>query len=410
MPKIEIVCLANSRKLAGRCVAGIRTDGGGWVRPVSSVSGGALSLAQATLDAGRLTQHLDVVEIGVLRAVPVNHQPENWLIDNTTWRRTGRLDAGSVEDLLPRNGSVDAPLLGSASDRILKSDLDEHPIPRSLVAVTPNHVTWVRTKSSSGRLQVRARFEWHGDYDLAVTDPLWESRFAERTENEYGNEQIGLDPDERTLLTISLGEPMASGNCFKLVAGVVVHAVADDRSPTLGSTLTEIGKSRFGAPFDRPGRFKQEGWIYEGAREWPCPTCGGDLHVARKPYESAGKVYRYWALMCPRCRSVWAPQDLEPELRQLIYRSSPGPSLSDRAHTGAPGPPESLQLTSPSANERPAKARCSHSSRESCDQCGKRRPARGEKAFEENKRRILSGETFRSRKASSWSRRTRRRK
>src|SRR6266850_2762793 len=32
MPLVDLICLANSNKMGGRCIAGLRTDGGGWVR------------------------------------------------------------------------------------------------------------------------------------------------------------------------------------------------------------------------------------------------------------------------------------------------------------------------------------------------------------------------------------------
>jgi hypothetical protein len=42
MPTVEIICLANSRKHSGRCVAGLRTDGQGWIRPVGPSDNGTL--------------------------------------------------------------------------------------------------------------------------------------------------------------------------------------------------------------------------------------------------------------------------------------------------------------------------------------------------------------------------------
>jgi hypothetical protein len=36
MAQVDLICLANSRKLGGRCVAGLRLDGSGWVRRVDS--------------------------------------------------------------------------------------------------------------------------------------------------------------------------------------------------------------------------------------------------------------------------------------------------------------------------------------------------------------------------------------
>jgi hypothetical protein len=35
MPTFEMICLAKSSKRGGICIAGLKTDGSGWLRPVS---------------------------------------------------------------------------------------------------------------------------------------------------------------------------------------------------------------------------------------------------------------------------------------------------------------------------------------------------------------------------------------
>jgi hypothetical protein len=47
-------------------------------------------------------------------------------------------------------------------------------------------------------------------------------------------------------------------------------------------------------------------------------TCASTLHVCRKPYESAGRTYRFWALTCPTCLTCVAPDDLPPETQKLL--------------------------------------------------------------------------------------------
>lgn len=416
MPKIEIVCLANSRKLSDRCVAGIRTDGGGWLRPVTGRPGGGLSDSQVILDTGQPIRHLDIAEIEVVAATPKNHQPENWLIADTTWVHTGTCEFGALQELLHGNGQR-GELLGSCSDRVLKSDLDERPIPRSLDVITPNEVTWVRTQTSRRKPQVRARFEFReACYDLAVTDPLWESKFTELAENDYHSDQVGLGAHQQVLLTISLGEPMGNGYCFKLVAGVVVlpspTAVGQiDTAGSVAGTLAQITRTHFDTAFNGVGRFEHGGWVYEGAKEWPCPTCGAALHAARKPYESSGKTYRYWALMCPHCQRVWAPEELDPHLRKKIYRSTPG-TAPDAGEVNAGHSLRGAPKASSSAPEtRSAEEQCPHGTATTlCSHCSGRPSSRAARAFAENQRRVLSGETFRARKASTWSRRPRKRK
>jgi hypothetical protein len=72
MPSFEIVCLANSRKHGGRCVAGLRANGV-WVRPVSNYQDGTLYNQHYTLDSGAPIAVLDVVRMDVGQSRPVAH-------------------------------------------------------------------------------------------------------------------------------------------------------------------------------------------------------------------------------------------------------------------------------------------------------------------------------------------------
>jgi hypothetical protein len=68
-----IVCLANSRKLAGRCVAGKEWDGlkiGPWCRPVSAKDRGELTAERWYRRTWRDPQLLDLIEVGLLRPRP----------------------------------------------------------------------------------------------------------------------------------------------------------------------------------------------------------------------------------------------------------------------------------------------------------------------------------------------------
>ncbi len=75
--------------------------------------------------------------------------------------------------------------------------------------------------------------------------------------------------------------------------------------PESDSTIAGIALVRWRV-FIPPGagRFAEDGWSYERAVEHPCPVCGGPLHTLRKPYRSAGKDFRYIAIVCPACRTV----------------------------------------------------------------------------------------------------------
>lgn len=80
----QIVCLANSRKLSGRCVAGIEIRDGkrlGWIRPVSDRENQEVSEHERQYEDGSDPKVLDVIEVPLLRALPSGYQRENWLLD-----------------------------------------------------------------------------------------------------------------------------------------------------------------------------------------------------------------------------------------------------------------------------------------------------------------------------------------
>ena len=62
----RIVCLANSRKMSGRCIAGLEIEGdqvGGWIRPVSNRSTEEISLFEQRFEDGSEPDLLDIVEV-----------------------------------------------------------------------------------------------------------------------------------------------------------------------------------------------------------------------------------------------------------------------------------------------------------------------------------------------------------
>ena len=89
-----VLCLANSKKLNERCVAGIDLRTGEWVRPVSrSGDHGAVRFEERRIDQSE-PQLLDLIEMDLAHEGPTGfeycHARENRWIDPTPWRRIGR--------------------------------------------------------------------------------------------------------------------------------------------------------------------------------------------------------------------------------------------------------------------------------------------------------------------------------
>src|SRR5216684_2031038 len=86
----RLICLANSTKLGGHCVAGLRADGKGWIRPVSQLPDGDLSANQCTCSSGTVAAPMDLLDVDVGRHRPVAHQQENWLVTEAPWNLVAR--------------------------------------------------------------------------------------------------------------------------------------------------------------------------------------------------------------------------------------------------------------------------------------------------------------------------------
>ena len=91
----QIVCLANSRKLAGRCIAGrewtTESGAGNWIRPVSKRDNREVSEYERQYEDGSDPQVLDIVQVPVLAPKPHSFQTENWLLDDEYyWHKVGR--------------------------------------------------------------------------------------------------------------------------------------------------------------------------------------------------------------------------------------------------------------------------------------------------------------------------------
>src|SRR6185437_13987706 len=112
----RIVCLANSRKLTGRCLAGKAFDGtsfGEWIRPVSSRDGGELSEEERRYQDGSDPNVLDIIEVPLSLAKPHEYQTENHVIDDGYyWAKEGKL---SVKDIRKALDVVKGPLWDNSS-------------------------------------------------------------------------------------------------------------------------------------------------------------------------------------------------------------------------------------------------------------------------------------------------------
>ena len=222
-----IVCVANSTKNLGRCIAGIEFNNnqfGGWIRPVSDRDGRAISEDDRRFENGKKCSVLDIVIVPLDRHEPFLHQSENHVInEDYYWEKVGEMPAA---DLIPAVQNFKKPMwphCGSTqygyNDKIHKDQLKN--IHTSLALIQPEVAAIVVStdpgfKGAPGRVAVRADFICGGQKNLLkITDPEVVSKYMGKGEGKY--------PIKKPLLTVSLAEPWSKQPyAFKIVASVLM--------------------------------------------------------------------------------------------------------------------------------------------------------------------------------------------
>ena len=216
----KIICLANSRKFSGRCIAGKEIMGnriGEWIRPVSHHETGELSVKEIQYIHGNAPELLDVISIPLARHDPHSYQTENYLVDEGPWARKGPFPQKDLPGLCD---PVDSLWLNGYHSRNglndrMPEEIVREKIRSSLLFIRPDQAAITVEEGPDLLKRVRARFHFAGEeYCLPVTDPV--------VENRYFQEEIGQYPliKGNVYFTVSIGEPY-EGYCYKLVAGIV---------------------------------------------------------------------------------------------------------------------------------------------------------------------------------------------
>ena len=220
----RILCLANSRKYSGRCIAGkeILESGhpGGWIRPVSARENEEVSEYERQYEDGSDPRLLDVIDVPLLRALPKDYQQENWLLNpQYYWKKVRRLPRkdlvqfiDTVEQQLWTNGHS---TYNGANDQVpldIARSLRES-LRLILIEDLTLSVFAPGEAFGNNKRRVQGRFH-HSDteYRLWVTDPSYERGYLQKPDDEY--------PIGRAFLTLSLGEPY-KGYSYKLIAAII---------------------------------------------------------------------------------------------------------------------------------------------------------------------------------------------
>jgi len=217
----RIVCLANSFKTGGSCIAGkeiVASGYGGWIRPVSTRPTAEVWASECRYENNMTLKLLDVIDVPLLNPAPKLHQTENHEMDVTRrWLKVGELPWGALPQLCDKpqslwinSGQTKTGILNriSPAEAVTLSD--------SLMLIRPHgFVVRIELNSRTGKKAFRGNFEYDNTaYSLSLTDPVATNAFASRDVGDY--------PLNDTYLCISLTEVFEKdGQCHKLVAAVI---------------------------------------------------------------------------------------------------------------------------------------------------------------------------------------------
>ena len=219
----RIVCLANSRTLAGRCIAGREwiegRRAGNWVRLVSSRERREVSEYERQYEDGSDPRVLDIVDIPLLEPRPEGWQTENWLLDpELYWQKMGRYSrfdlAALTDSAAPLWIDGDSTCHG-CNDRIVLESAGSVSGSLRLILVEQLELAVFKPSEAFGsrKRRVQGRFTHCGrHYALWVTDPEYERNYLAKLDGAY---RVG-----ECHLTVTLGEPYA-GACYKLIAAII---------------------------------------------------------------------------------------------------------------------------------------------------------------------------------------------
>lgn len=208
----EVIILAASDKYSNSCVGGVDSKTGEWIRLVSSDKKicEALTPEMITFENGVKCSPFDKVSVSVIKKIPIGHQPENLLIDET--KKFRKIERVSLDDILQvhpvENGRKDV-------SRFLEN---EHPyfnsreileIKRSLYLIEVRNLKIYKKTYQNNRVRYKATFNYLGkDYiNISMTDPKY---------------KVEHDCEYKTaIIMLSLGTlPFDDGNFYKFVVKI----------------------------------------------------------------------------------------------------------------------------------------------------------------------------------------------
>jgi hypothetical protein len=176
----KLICLANSFKHGGRCIAGIELDAQNnpklingkpkWIRPVCDTEHGEIPNAIALP-----FKLLDIIELETIAARPNGYQAENISFEENSIRVSGTFQRNGLSNICDGRYFI----FGNTGKAIAEEDIQFLTHSLILINVHQFQVTEKIYDDRPQHSQVRLSFAYNGArYDFPITDPVFLQRYT----------------------------------------------------------------------------------------------------------------------------------------------------------------------------------------------------------------------------------------
>ncbi|TJX12703.1 hypothetical protein E9840_12260 [Tissierella creatinini] len=179
----EIIILAKSIKRGGYCIAGLDTETGEWIRPISDniITEGAVPKMDTILSNREELKIFDKVIIELVSHSPTKAQPENYVYDSSVaWEKTG---TSSLRQVLEFRGYDKVnKIFYNTEKSVSEEEVGGQP---SLLLLNVNNPSILIKTFEKKKIQFN--FEYNGcSYNFfQVGDELVRSKYMNRVDGKY---------------------------------------------------------------------------------------------------------------------------------------------------------------------------------------------------------------------------------
>lgn len=170
---MRLIVLTTSSKQKNLCIAGVDVDSGLLVRLVTDIEDikHAIPVSATRFGDGSICSPLDVVDVPIKNAQPLEFQPENVLVDLTKqWVKVGQV---SLQEVIDIHAFDDYEyIFGNASFAVNENVAKG--LGYSLTIIEVENFELYTALNASGQIRSKCRFTYRGHVynEMSVTDPL----------------------------------------------------------------------------------------------------------------------------------------------------------------------------------------------------------------------------------------------